>query len=157
MRRNIIVVLAISLAIAVSWPLTTYLIYPILPEGVEAIVDVGDVAFPERPPSFLIGVGGLATFRGTGFKFKGVLISTREHIGALKLESGEIIVTLFMPRYRCIGEEYELRGYELAKLIANENVMLKGHIFLTRRGIVFIPIEVVVENRTCIAIPPQHR
>uniref|UniRef100_A0A7C5YZ62 Uncharacterized protein n=1 Tax=Ignisphaera aggregans TaxID=334771 RepID=A0A7C5YZ62_9CREN len=157
MRRNIVIALAISLAIAVSWPLTTYLIYSILPEDVEAIIGVSDVAFPERPPSFLIGVGGLVTFRGTGFKFKGVLISTCEHIGTFKLESGEIIVTLFMPRYRCVGEEYELRGYELAKLIANENAMLKGHIFLTRRGIVFIPIEVAVENKTCIAILPHHR
>jgi hypothetical protein len=35
--------------------------------------------------------------------------------------------------------------------------VVKGHMFLTRGGYVLIPLEVIVENRTCIAIFPHRR
>lgn|GEM_PF-1527983 len=157
-RRDTVMVLVISLAIALIWPLTTYIIYPIPHEDVEFITNISDFAFPERPPpGFLIGVGGLLTFRGSGFEFKGVAISARGDIAIIKLESGETIAMLFMPRYRCIGVEGVLSGYELAKFIANKSAVVKGHMFLTRGGYALIPLEVIVENRTCIAIFPHRR
>jgi hypothetical protein len=78
----------------------------------------------ETPTRFLIGVGGLLTFRGSGFEFKVVAISTRGDIAIIKLESGETIAMLFMPRYRCIGVEGVLSGYELTKFIATTRTYL---------------------------------
>ena len=48
--------------------------------------------------------------------------------------SGETIAMLFMPRYRCIGVEGVLSGYELTKFIANKSAVVKGvHVLNSHR------------------------
>ncbi len=156
MHRNMVIALAIGLAIAISWPIAVYFVYPVPPESIEQLINIsGDSFVSEKIPRFLIGVRWLVAFRGTGFRTRGIPVLIHRHTTFFKTETDEIIIVVFMPRYKCIGREYELSGNDIAKLITGDTV-LKGYIFLTQRGVVLIPIEIVVGNNTFIAVPPYR-
>jgi hypothetical protein len=155
-HRNTIAVLLVSLAIAVAWPIAAYILYPTPSEDVEVVASVSDVSLAEGPPSFMVGVGGMLTFRGSGFEVRGVVVFTREKVAVVKLESGEVVAVVFMPRYRCAGVDREVAGFELSKLINGKSVVFKGHVFLTRRGWVLVPTEVTASGMMCAAVP-RHR
>jgi len=151
-RKSTIAVLLVSLAIAIAWPIVAYLLYPVPSEDVEVVASVSDVSFPEKPPGFMVGVGGMLTFRGSGFEVRGHVVFSRERLAVVRLESGEVIAVLFMPRYRCAGVEREVMDFELRKLIANKSAVFKGHVFLTRRGWVLVPTDVTTNDMLCVAV-----
>uniref|UniRef100_A0A7J3Z8J3 Uncharacterized protein n=1 Tax=Ignisphaera aggregans TaxID=334771 RepID=A0A7J3Z8J3_9CREN len=155
-RKSSLAVLLIGIAIAVAWPVATYLLYPVPSEDVEAIASVSDVPLPERPPGFMVGVGGMLMFRGSGIEVRGVSVYSREGVAVVKLESGEVVTVVFMPRYRCAGVEQEVAGFELQRLVVNKSTVFKGHMFLTRRGWVLILLDVSVNGVQCFAAP-RHR
>lgn len=161
MNRGIAIALAIGLAIAISWPLIIYHIYPVEPESVEPIIEISGNGvfsiFSKNPPKFLVGVGGLITFRGADFKVRGRLISIHHYTGIFRVETGETIVVLFMPRYRSIERGHEVGADDLVKLVASSyDAVLKGYMFITRRGIALMAVEVVIGNETFIGLPPYR-
>lgn len=154
MRRATLIMLILSIVLAIAWPLAVYLLYPAPREGVEVLVSAGDAVFPSDAPRFLPGVGALATFRGANAEFSGTALRGPRALTVLKLGSGESITLLFMPVYRCGYEE--VRGVDVARLVEGKHISVVGHVFRVHQGFVVVPVKIVVDNTTCIAIPP-HR
>ncbi|MCS7112025.1 MAG: hypothetical protein N3D82_02340 [Ignisphaera sp.] len=156
MHKSIIIALIVGLTTAIIWPLVVYLVYPTPPESIESVIEISKDDFPHyEMPRFLIGVRGLLTLRSPGFRTRGIPISVHHRMVFLRTEAGEVIIVMFMSKYRSVDREHELSSNELIKLISS-NTTLKGHIFLTRRGLVLIPIEIIIENKTFIAVPPYR-
>jgi hypothetical protein len=59
-----------------------------------------------------------------------------------------------MPVYRCGYEE--VRGVDVARLVEGKHIAVVGHVFRVHQGFVVVPVKIVVDNTTCIAIPPRR-
>lgn len=157
MRKKVLAALALALAVSISWPLAIYLTYSIPSESAEAIVEVSDVIMPGRPPGFVGGVGSLVTLKESGFRASGVFTLVNRHVGVFRLKEGGAMLVLFMPSYRDVDSGSELSGEELAGVVNSTTASLNGYLFISRRGTVLVPVEVVVDGRRYVAVVHDRR
>jgi hypothetical protein len=151
MRKLLIVVMVLVTAISVAIPIILYLTYPTEGEVVEQVVENIYKNPLYQFPRFVPGVIGCGSSVNRELGYRGIFHVYGGNFNIVVTDRGQHVYIVLLPWYRCAnGRSFIIPRESLVKYMDKKEVVVIGSTFRTPKGLIFVPLEIKLENISCV-------
>lgn len=150
-KSELVLLIAISVTIALVFPLVVYYTYPATNESEAGLENIlADI--PVKPPPFLVGSMGYCMHRGREFISRFAVKGFNHVVDVYRLDKNEPALLVLLPLYREKSTGKVVAGTQLRQLISRENAVVLAEVFDTHKGKVYVVIEARIGDEVYSAV-----